>query len=286
MSRPPRALCVRRGGFGDTLLMTPVLRALRRAHPGCTLEFAGVHEFAAVLAGYGVVDAARSSEDLRSWELATRPAARARLSAWTHVVADDPAFAAAAAPGTMVQCFEPRPQRFDRPLAQQIAAQLGLTLGAAAEAWLAPRAVAGEVVWLAPGSGAVAKCWPRAHWLALAALFAAGGLTLAVVVGPVETERDDPRTWPWPAPVAFVVEPTPLGLARRMAAARAFVGNDSGPTHLAAMLGVPTLALFGGGWPAVFAPQGPCVEVLQAAMGDLARLTPDAVAARLAGLGH
>ena len=41
-----------------------------------------------------------------------------------------------------------------------------------------------------------------------------------------------------------------------------FVGNDSGTTHLAAMLGAPTVALFGPTDPAVWAPTGPRVRVL------------------------
>jgi heptosyltransferase II len=37
---------------------------------------------------------------------------------------------------------------------------------------------------------------------------------------------------------------------------RLFVGNDSGPMHLAAALGVPTLGLFGPGSPRSTAPRG------------------------------
>ena len=42
----------------------------------------------------------------------------------------------------------------------------------------------------------------------------------------------------------------------------AFVGCDTGPTHLAAQLGVPTIALFGPTDPAVWAPVGPRVRVI------------------------
>ncbi|SHK22720.1 ADP-heptose:LPS heptosyltransferase [Roseomonas rosea] len=63
-------------------------------------------------------------------------------------------------------------------------------------------------------------------------------------------------------------------IARRAAVA---VGNDTGPTHLAAAAGCPTLALFGEeSDPALCAPRGGAVEVLRHA--PLAALPPDPVA--------
>lgn len=50
-------------------------------------------------------------------------------------------------------------------------------------------------------------------------------------------------------------------LARWLAGARLYVGNDSGITHLAAAVGTPVLALFGPTDPAVWAPRGPNVQV-------------------------
>jgi ADP-heptose:LPS heptosyltransferase len=57
----------------------------------------------------------------------------------------------------------------------------------------------------------------------------------------------------------------PSDLAELAAAVRGallFVGNDAGPTHLAAQLGVPTLALFGPSDPARWAPVGPRTAVV------------------------
>jgi ADP-heptose:LPS heptosyltransferase len=79
--------------------------------------------------------------------------------------------------------------------------------------------------------------------------------------------------------VTFLAELSVVQVAQRLAAAAAFVGNDSGPTHLAAMLGLPTVALFGGGDAAVFGPLGPRVMVLQGDRGELAAITPEQVAA-------
>ena len=47
---------------------------------------------------------------------------------------------------------------------------------------------------------------------------------------------------------------------------RCFVGNDSGLTHLAAYLGVPTIALFGPSSPSRWAPEGDHVTVLRGAV--------------------
>ncbi len=54
-----------------------------------------------------------------------------------------------------------------------------------------------------------------------------------------------------------------LEVARQLQQCRCYLGNDSGITHLAAMLGVPTVAIFGPSDPAVWRPVGPSVEVIQ-----------------------
>jgi len=52
-------------------------------------------------------------------------------------------------------------------------------------------------------------------------------------------------------------------LARWLARARLYAGNDSGITHLAAAVGTPVLALFGPTNPEVWAPRGPNVRVVR-----------------------
>lgn len=273
-------LVARRGGLGDTLLMTAALRSLRREHRDVALHFAGVREFAAILARYAVVDEVLSSEDLALWRAKASP----RLREYQLVIADDRAFAAAAAPGTRVQVFDPRP-RDERPLGLQLAAALGLSPQWPHDAWLrAPRVdPRGGAIVLAPGSGGRAKCWPAALWLALAAHAALREHALEVVVGPVEIERDDPRRWQWPRAVRFVVEAEPASLAARLESAAAFAGNDSGTTHLAAMLGVPTVALFGPSDARVWAPPGAHVAVVRGDGAAIDTIRLDAVVAALRG---
>jgi len=47
------------------------------------------------------------------------------------------------------------------------------------------------------------------------------------------------------------------GLIDVLSTADRFIGNDSGPGHLAALLGVPTFTVFGPQLPELFAPQHP-----------------------------
>lgn len=70
-------------------------------------------------------------------------------------------------------------------------------------------------------------------------------------------------------------------VAQTSSEARAFFGHDSGLSHLAGVLGVPTVVLFGATDPAVWAPSGPAVRVVRAPGGQLASLTPATVLAAL-----
>lgn len=95
-------------------------------------------------------------------------------------------------------------------------------------------------VLLFPGAGHRLKAWPAIQFLELARALADQGLRPLFVLGPAEVERGfDTQAWPWVAPRDI---PELLALLRQ---ARAVVGNDSGPMHLAGMLGTPGVVLFG-----------------------------------------
>jgi len=110
-----------------------------------------------------------------------------------------------------------------------------------------------------PGSGGAGKCWPVARFVRLVRELRAAGRDVRVVVGEVECE-----TWsPEPLTALKAERLQTLGeLFFVLQAASAFVGNDAGPTHLAAQLGLATVALFGPTPPAVWSPVGPAVTVL------------------------
>lgn len=114
-----------------------------------------------------------------------------------------------------------------------------------------------------PGSGGAAKCWPRERFERVMETLRSRGLGVYTICGEVELE-----TWPaddrirWEQTWNLRALSTLDDLAATISQARLFLGNDSGPTHLAAQLGVPTLALFGPTEPAVWSPLGPAVKIL------------------------
>jgi ADP-heptose:LPS heptosyltransferase len=72
--------------------------------------------------------------------------------------------------------------------------------------------------------------------------------------------------------------PDLLALAALLARVDVYLGNDSGVSHLAAALGVPTVAIFGPTDPRIWAPRGPRVTVLWGGPGAL-QLDPAAALA-------
>jgi len=149
-----------------------------------------------------------------------------------------------------------------------VPAPLRLTLDAAAQAE-ARALLAGDGPWLAvaPGSGNPLKNWPLSHYFEVSrALAWEFKLSVVWCAGPAE------HAWlPYLAGLAAAQGhvlaagfPLPI-LAALLSRCRLYLGGDSGLTHLAAAAGAGrVLALFGPTSPAVWAPLGDRVTVLQA----------------------
>lgn len=109
----------------------------------------------------------------------------------------------------------------------------------------------GETVLLFAGAGHPDKAWPLDRLEALARRLRTRGLRPAFVLGPAEAERGVRPG------VGTILRPESLAeLSTAIRAARFVVGPDSGPMHLAAMHGVPGLALFGPTSPRQWGPPG------------------------------
>jgi heptosyltransferase-2 len=126
-----------------------------------------------------------------------------------------------------------------------------------------------------PGSGGARKRWPARRFAELAACLEAPVL---VVEGPADSEAC--REFAEALPVSVLLgRATGMPLCRLAALlmeSRGYIGNDSGVSHLAGALGVPTVAVFGPTDPAVWAPRGPEISVVTAP-GDAPWPTVDEV---------
>jgi heptosyltransferase III len=116
-----------------------------------------------------------------------------------------------------------------------------------------------------PFSGSARKNWPLNRFRELAARLA---LPVRWSAGPEE-----------PLPPELMSDAVRFEnlyeLARWLASARVYIGNDSGITHLAAAAGTPVVAVFGPADLAVWAPRGERVRVVSA--GSLDEIAVDDV---------
>ena len=144
-------------------------------------------------------------------------------------------------------------------LARVVAEPAAIGMYLVPQSWHAER---GDAVAIHPGTmaykGNEVRRWPMAQFTALALTLADEGVPVRFLIGPNEPEPD-----------AAVVQHPRIDLirlpldaaARSIASSAAFVGNDAGMTHVAAGLGVPTVAIFGMTDPMRAAPIGPTIVV-------------------------
>ncbi|MGQ9631668.1 MAG: glycosyltransferase family 9 protein [bacterium] len=127
------------------------------------------------------------------------------------------------------------------------------------------------VVAIHPGSGGKKKIWPPDRFARLADYLAETyGAEILLVVGPIdrsvsEKVQEDARA-------AHIIPVENVGLVELAAILRrcdAYVGNDSGVTHLAAAVRTPTIAIFGPTDPAVWGPRGENVVIVRKEEGNL-----------------
>lgn len=120
------------------------------------------------------------------------------------------------------------------------------------------------------------KTWPAAGFLEIAGHLRRGGLEPVFLGG----ASDDLS--------AFhqyrVLRGAPLGEVKSLlASASLFLGNDSGPAHMAAAFGLPVVVLFGASDPAIWGPWRTQSEIVRAP-GGIARIAPAQVLEALARL--
>jgi hypothetical protein len=115
-----------------------------------------------------------------------------------------------------------------------------------------------------PGSGGAHKCWHLDNFLSVAKILKTGGVDVLFLLGPAEMERFSESALAKIVMTAPRLTSPPLAdVVAVLSNAAGYLGNDSGITHLAAALGVRTVAVFGPTDPVLYAPLGPAVTVLK-----------------------
>jgi ADP-heptose:LPS heptosyltransferase len=138
----------------------------------------------------------------------------------------------------------------------------------AREYWIGKGVTAEErdtVIIIHPGSGSKKKVWPLDRFLKLTEVLQQHfSSRILVVLGPAEGPETR-KIFENERPGFFILAKglSLIQLASVMEGCRLFVGNDSGISHLAAALGIPTLAIFGPTDPKVWSPRGRNVMVIQ-----------------------
>jgi len=124
--------------------------------------------------------------------------------------------------------------------------------------------VSKRLIVIHPGSGAPRKCWHLDNFLSVAKEWRAQDIEVLFLLGPAEVERLGSAEKMYLVGAAKCVAHLSLAqVVGLLSCADAFLGNDSGVTHLAAGIGLRTVALFGPTDPAVYRPLGPAVTVIQ-----------------------
>lgn len=284
-----RALVIRGGALGDFLLTLPVLAALRESAPSARIDALAYPSFARLASATKIIDAARSIEYgplagffSRGAEL--NPELRKYFGSFDLIVSylyDPDGIFAENIASCGAQRFLAGPSRLSEKshAIDQLAAPL-----AELELPLTSRAVVLSILpekndtptlALHPGSGSPTKNWAPEKWQTLAATLLAeypelriaviGGEADAVALASLQQIPAHERLVFW--------ENLPLEeLARRMAGANAYVGHDTGVSHLAAAIGCPTLLLFGPTEPGIWAPPHQHVRILRAPGNSLDNL--------------
>ncbi len=264
-----RSVILRSGGLGDFVMTLPLIRTLLSQGPVTLLTR---DAYFALLEGFSnqlellSIDAAKTATLFSSPDHEWRPRFH---SARVYSFLSDPH-------GTLksnllvlgIKEFHELPSRPVKP--PHFMEQIFLAAGLPWEPGILKtnhlnhfRKGPGTHFWIHPGSGSPEKnCPPRKF----RQIFDATSCKLPVIASFGEADLD--LIPPFREAFAdlnltILKLPSLAGLANEIGrkAAR-FIGNDSGPAHLAAAMGIPTLAVYRTTDPQVWQPTGSCVETL------------------------
>jgi heptosyltransferase-2 len=296
-----RILVIRGGAIGDFILTLPALKALRDAYPSARVEILGYKHIAAIAENRFYANAVQSIEygSLSAFFAKGAdldPQLRQYLGSFDLVISylfdPDGVFVEnLRRAGARKIVYGPARVHAGSHAAQQLAAAVE-RVGVKVEDHIARvfpsvedisfshdflHDLAPPIFALHIGSGSGQKNWPIASWLELGDSLLQGGGSLVVVSGEADESQLAAARKQWSQENVRFATNVPLPKLAAILAQCAFIGHDSGISHLAAAAGATCVVLFGPTDPGVWAPQGAKVRILRASDGDLQRLECRAV---------
>ena len=276
-----RILILRPGAIGDTLLTFPLLRALKTHNEQTHITFVSNPTVLPLASMFGLADAVFDYGAVEWSELFSQSGIRSRFLqdimkhtnravCWLHdpdeIVQHN--LHLAGVQDTIVAAGRPT-EANGLHIVTYLAQTLGITLTKQERSQAFPSGPLSNAQGIAihPGSGSTSKCWPLAHFAEVIMVLWQQSIPVLLLAGPADTERLSALlqligTPSAPRLLKTVVNAPLVEVAEHLQQYKAYLGNDSGITHLAAMLGIPTIVLFGPSSPIIWKPVGPHVRVL------------------------
>jgi len=296
-------LIIKLSALGDFILSLGAFQAIRAHHPGARITLLTTGPFQSIAQASGCFDAIWIDDRPPLWRpdrwlaLGRRLRAarfdrvydlqRSDRSGWYFRLAGQPEWVGAVAGCSHRYLTPGGPARHiaEREAAQLAAAGVGpieLPDLSFLDTDLGRFALTPPFALLVPGSAPhrPAKRWPAAHFAELARELAAQGATPVLLGTKAEARELAEIARACPAARDLCGETGLVEIAALARGARLAVGNDTGPMHLIAAAGCPSLVLYSAeSDPARTAPRGPKVAILRE--DSLANLELDRVLAAL-----
>lgn len=306
VKRQARFLVLRGGAIGDFILTLPVLQALREQWPDAYIEIIGYPHIASLALAAGLADRVESLDRAGMARFFT-PTPTFTEEQASHVRSFDVVFTflhdptevvrdnLRAAGAQMVVYGSPivteghAVDHLIKPLESLAIYAKGATpclrlhpeYLQRGQQWLFDHGLTATPVALHPGSGSPQKNWAVDAFLEIARALAARGQSPFFILGEADTAASAILAESVPE-FSVLKDATLLEVAAVLANCAAYLGHDSGITHIAAAVGIPVVALFGPSDPDRWGPRGTRVQILRAPGGDLAKLSVATVQEALA----
>jgi heptosyltransferase III len=278
-------LIIRPGAIGDTLLSFPVIQALRAHSNSPHVTFVGNAAVLPLALDWGIAEEV-SDYNARQWSalFATTgihsPPLQALLRNVDHAICwlRDPEqivehnLRSSGVP--QISIAAGRPAANERIyIVDYLASTLKIPQAVpfiplfSTNSRITDKGVSMQQIAIHPGSGGAQKCWPTAYFAQLIEALWRRDTPVLLLAGPADVDRLADLLFQLPAPasaslLSTLVDAPLRSVAQHLQQCRGYIGNDSGITHLAALLAIPTLALFGPSDPVIWHPYGDAVQVL------------------------